>query len=128
MRSERRVMLVLDVEAFWRRVDDCLLKRGLELQDMADAVRIPYGTLIGWRYRGRLPKLEEFAQICQWLHVSMDYLATGAEAEPLSDEAVSVEYSDKMKLVVRLMEQDPSLLEIICSVVESVEKTAKKIG
>lgn len=109
------------LEDFWNRIDSILDRRGTRLIDMANETGISYPTLKNWRYLKSVPKVDVVIQIADYLDVSLDYILTGTEAEALSKEAMAVEFDDKLKAVVRAMQRDPHLLEIISAVVISSE-------
>lgn len=109
------------LEDFWNRVDSILDRKGTRLIDMARDTGIGYPTIKNWRYLNSIPKVDVVIQMSEYLEVSLDYLLTGKEAEALSKEAMAVEFDDKLKAVIRALQRDPHLLEIISAVVISSE-------
>lgn len=59
--------------------------------------------------------------LSQALNVSMEYLLTGRDSCPLSEEARLVDGDDELKALVRVVERDRRLLSAISAVVLSYE-------
>lgn len=116
---------------FWNRVD--LLRKDLQLQDLARMAGISYKTLTNQRVEHRYPKAEDMKNIARVLGTTQEFLMTGENRDrkeerssTLSPEAKAVEKDDRLKALVRACLRDPRLLDIISAVIESSEKTLGK--
>lgn len=116
---------------FWNRVD--LLRKDMQLQDLARMAGISYKTLTNQRVEHRYPKAEDMKNIARVLGTTQEFLMTGENRDrkeerssTLSPEALAVENDDRLKALVRACLRDPRLLDIISAVVESSEKTLGK--
>lgn len=116
---------------FWNRVD--LLRKDLQLQDLARMAGISYKTLTNQRVEHRYPKAEDMKNIARVLGTTQEFLMTGENRDrkeerssTLSPEALAVEKDDRLKALVRACLRDPRLLDIISAVIESSEKTLGK--
>lgn len=116
---------------FWNRVD--LLRKDMQLQDLARMAGISYKTLTNQRVEHRYPKAEDMKNIARVLGTTQEFLMTGENryrkeerSSTLSPEALAVEKDDRLKALVRACLRDPRLLEIISAVIESSEKTLGK--
>lgn len=116
---------------FWNRVD--LLRKDLQLQDLARMAGISYKTLTNQRVEHRYPKAEDMKNIARVLGTTQEFLMTGENRDrkeerssTLSPEALAVEKDDRLKALVRACLRDPRLLEIVSAVIESSEKTLGK--
>ena len=119
---------------FWNRVD--LLRKDMQLQDLARMAGISYKTLTNQRVEHRYPKAEDMKNIARVLGTTQEYLMTGESRkteygipkDSISEcaEAVAVYKDDRLKALVRACLRDPRLLEIISAVIESSEKTLGK--
>ena len=116
---------------FWNRVD--LLRKDLQLQDLARMAGISYKTLTNQRVEHRYPKAEDMKNIARVLGTTQEFLMTGENRDrkeerssTLSPEALAVEKDDRLKALVRACLRDPRLLDIISAVIESSERTLGK--
>lgn len=116
---------------FWNRVD--LLRKDMQLQDLARMAGISYKTLTNQRVEHRYPKAEDMKNIARVLGTTQEFLMTGENRDrkeerssTLSPEALAVEKDDRLKALVRACLRDPRLLDIISAVIESSEKTLGK--
>lgn len=116
---------------FWNRVD--LLRKDMQLQDLARMAGISYKTLTNQRVEHRYPKAEDMKNIARVLGTTQEFLMTGENRDrkeerssTLSPEALAVEKDDRLKALVRACLRDPRLLEIVSAVIESSEKTLGK--
>ena len=109
----------------WGRIDRILEARGIGLMDLCAGAGMNYKSIKSQRSRIDLNKLDDAVKIAKFLNVSIDFIATGEEAEAFSKEAILVEHDDKLKAVVRACERNPQLLEVIAVTVESMEQVAR---
>ena len=119
---------------FWNRVD--LLRKDMQLQDLARMAGISYKTLTNQRVEHRYPKAEDMKNIARVLGTTQEFLMTGVSSKmengasrgSISDcaEAVAVYNDDRLKALVRACLRDPRLLDAISAVVESSERTLGK--
>ena len=112
-----------NANVFWDRCDSVLYNQGKTLKSVSDSIGVPYPTLKGWRCRNVFPKVELIASISEVLGTSLDFLLTGKESEPFCDEAIAVEYDEKLRLIVRQLKADPTFLEAISITLASKERT-----
>lgn len=110
----------------WKRVDSILEQKGLTLNQLTTMAGLNYGTTKGQRCKRDLNKIDDAVRIANALDVSLDYLITGKEAGAFSDEAIAVEYDDKLKAVVRACVANPHLLEVISTTVICMEESATR--
>ena len=119
---------------FWNRVD--LLRKDMQLQDLARMAGISYKTLTNQRVEHRYPKAEDMKNIARVLGTTQEFLMTGVSPKmengtsrvSISDcaEAVAVYNDDRLKALVRACLRDPRLLDVISAVRESSERTLGK--
>lgn len=109
----------------WGRIDKILDAKGISLTDLCEGTGLNYKSIKSQRSRIDLSKLDDAVKIARFLNVSIDFIATGEEAEAFSEEAILVEHDDKLKAVVRACERNPHLLEVIAVTVESMEQVAR---
>lgn len=72
---------------FWKRFDE--QRKQLELgtvQQIADRLDIPRGSLNNWRRDKRYPDAESLLKMANYLNVSIEWLMTGTEIELLDEE------------------------------------------
>lgn len=109
----------------WMRIDTLLEAKGLSLMELTELSGLNYKTTKSQRSRSDLNKLDDAVRISKALGVSLDFLATGKEAESFSSEAIAVEYDDNLKAVVRACQANPHLLEVISATVIGMEEVTK---
>ena len=110
----------------WANVDSILDAQGLTNIQLAQRIGIGYRTITTQRNRHTIPNALQFATMAQALGVSMEYLLTGKDSRPLSEEARLVEGDDELKALVRAVRRDRRLLSAVSAVVLSYEDTEGK--
>lgn len=109
----------------WLRIDTILESRGMSLMELIEKAGLNYKTTKSQRCRSDLNKLDDAIAISRVLGISLDFLATGREAESFSKEAIAVEYDDNLKAVVRACQANPHLLDVIATTVVGMEELSK---
>ena len=116
--------MVINGYDIWKRVDE--LNPCKSLAELSRKNGLDYLSMKQQRRDCRLPKTAEFFALSQALNVSMEYLLTGHDSRPLSEEARLVEGDDELKALVRAVRRDRRLLSAVSAVVLSYEDTEGK--
>lgn len=99
----------------------------MTLREMADKASIPYYRIANQRSLLRIPTAEDIMNIAIALNTSSDFLLFGNDIENnVCPEAEAVKLDPNLQALVRAVQRDPRLLEIIGSVVASSEEHLKE--
>ena len=69
----------MNIDAFWKRVKQCLKDKAVTQNTAAKAIGIPSETFRGWMSKGRIPPLSHAFKLSNFLGVSLEFLITGKE-------------------------------------------------
>lgn len=109
---------------FWNRIDDLLGKR--TVKSLAEESGLNYRTIKNQRTLDRFPGIEECYKLATALNTTVEYLLTGDKQLAGCPEAEAVKLDPNLQALVRAVQRDPRLLEIIGSVVASSEEHLKE--
>lgn len=111
----------IDGRAFWLRVDSELSKEGRSLSDLCSSINVSYFTVNTQRKNHKLPKVEQLLMMSRELGMTMEELVTGEEY-CLPQEAKAVIEDNELRLVVKAMMSDRTLLSAMAALVRSGQK------
>jgi transcriptional regulator with XRE-family HTH domain len=83
-------IIVMDIDAFWKRVKEFIKKKGMTQNTMAIACGIPPATFRGWTSKRVVPTVDCAFAIAQYLGVSVEYLVKGRGLDKVSRTAEEV--------------------------------------
>ena len=73
------IILISDVDAFWRRVKALIKLKSVTMAEAAKACDLPYSTFRGWVYKRIIPTIFDAYRLARYLGVSMEYLVCGKD-------------------------------------------------
>lgn len=89
----------IDAGSFWRRVNDRVTNLGHDQLWLAGALDVAQSTLSTWMKAGRYPRADRAHRIASILGVSVSWLVTGNDTDPLiSDPLIRSMYELALRL------------------------------
>lgn len=111
-------------KTFWENLEKVMTAQNTNLITIMGGKTSKYDNLVHARMSNRLPKVEDIANICISLNVSIDYML-GLEKK-LSPEQIFINDNIGARSIVSLMMQDESLISTISTLLERVLKLGEK--
>lgn len=85
------------MNVFVDRIDELLKNKGLNRNDLNNAIDLQKNTIAQWKIRETIPSADIAVKIAQFLNTSVEYLVTGEEKKDNS----KIILSDLQELIAR---------------------------
>lgn len=85
------------MNVFVDRIDELLKNKGLNRNDLNNAIKLQKNTIAQWKIRETIPSADIAVKIAQFLNTSVEYLVTGEEKKDNS----KIILSDLQELIDR---------------------------
>lgn len=99
------------METFMERLEKILKEKGITQAELAEKVHIRRPTISEWKKNGGSPSLEVASVMAVYIGVSLEWLATGKEAE-----SIAPQYQSFLNDVMALPEYDFEELKAIVKI------------
>lgn len=105
----------IDPKLFWDRIEVLAKQRSITFIEMCKSIGLSYTTFCNQRSKFIVPpKLEQIADMAEYLGISVDELIYGKSKNPLiSPEALAVEQSPRLQRIINVLQHSPDKLDAL---------------